>query len=46
MNKYYILFQGDDVLITIEAKNASEARKIFNRQISFKKEKKVMKNEC
>lgn len=38
MTKYTALFQGDDVLLTINANSAQEARKILNRQISFKKE--------
>lgn len=35
MKKYKALFQGDDVLLTIDAKNATEARKILNKQITF-----------
>ena len=36
MKKYKALFQGDGILFTINAKNIKEAKKIFNKQITFK----------
>ena len=36
MRKFIILFQGDDVLMSINAINAREARRKFNKQLSFK----------
>jgi|26BtaG_2_1085354.scaffolds.fasta_scaffold03248_3 hypothetical protein len=36
MEKYNILFQGSEVLMVIQAKSNSEARRLFNKNISIR----------
>ena len=42
---YNIWFQDSEILMVVEAKNNKEARRIFNKQISIKKDPRENQNK-